>query len=70
MKGVIGCDAGWLNPGEVIGTADGKRMTILREVDAATALEIAARNCLTIQVVPGEHFYEVDIDLQAQVTNN
>lgn len=71
MKGIIGCDADWLKPGEVIGTPDGRRMTILRKVDLAAAVEIAERvGDVNFRPVPDEHFYEIDIDLQAQVTNN
>lgn len=71
MKGIIGCNAAWLQPGEVVATADGRRMTIIRKVDLAAATEIAARVGDThFHPVPDEHFYEVDEDLQAQVTNN
>jgi hypothetical protein len=71
LKGIIGCDADWLKPGEVVGTADGRRMTILRKVDLAAAFGIAARvGDVNFSPGPDEHFYEVEVDLQAQVTNN
>jgi hypothetical protein len=71
MKGIMGCDADWLKPGDDVGAADGRRMTILRKVDLAAAIEIAERvGDTSFAPVPNEHFYEVEIDLQAGVTNN
>lgn len=71
MKGIIGCNAGWLKPGEVVDSTDGRRMTILRKVDLAAAVEIAERiGDWSFTPVPGEHFYEVDVDLLVQATNN
>jgi hypothetical protein len=71
LKGIIGCDADWLQPGEVIGTPDGRRMTVLRKVDLAAAEEIAARVGDTTFVPVGEeHFYEVEIDFAAGLSNN
>lgn len=71
MKGVMGCDADWLKPGQVIETADGYLMTILRKVDLEAATAIAERvGNTSFAPVPNEHFYEVDVDLTTRVNNN
>jgi hypothetical protein len=71
MKGIVGCDAAWLLPGQVVKTGDGRSMTILRKVDLSAALAIAARVGDTgFKPVEGEHFYEVDVDFLKGVTNN
>lgn len=71
MKGIVGCDVDWLQPGEVIGTADGRRMRILRMVDLAAAIKIAQRlGDTSFKPVAGEHFYEVEVDLLAGVSDN
>jgi hypothetical protein len=71
LKGIIGCNADWLQPGDVVGSGNGRRMTILRKVDLQAAVEIAERlGDVNFCAAPDEHFYEIEVDLQAQVTNN
>lgn len=71
MKGIIGCNADWLKPGEVIETAQGHLMTVLRKVDLMAAIELAEQvGDTNFKPFPDEHFYEIDVDFQAQVTNN
>jgi hypothetical protein len=71
MKGIVGCDADWLEPGQVVATPDGRRLTILRKVDLGAALEIAAKvGDASFKPVDGESFYEVDVDFTAGMVNN
>lgn len=71
MKGILGCDADWLKPGERVRAANGQQMTILRKVTLEEALASAERNNLPKpEPVGNEHWYEVDVDLRAGSTNN
>lgn len=71
MKGVVGCDAGWLEPGQRVKTGDGRILTILRKVDLTAAREIAERvGDVNFNPAPDEHFYEVDVDFAAELVNN
>lgn len=66
MKGVMGCNADWLEPGQTIGTENGQVIRILRKVDLDAAIAIAP----SFQPVPGECFYEVEVDLLAGRNEN
>jgi hypothetical protein len=68
VKGFIGTDAGWLEPGETVVNGT-QRITIVRKVTEEEALESAARSDLNVVPVVNEHWYEVDISL-APVTDN
>jgi hypothetical protein len=70
VKGIIGVGAGWLQPGEVVLDEHGQRITIIRKVDLSAAHRIAERVGDTNFVpVPGEHFYEVDVDYRPTSNN-
>lgn len=71
MKGILGCDAPYLQPGQVVFAANGQQMTILRKVTLEDALASAERNGLPRpQPVGDEQWYEVDIDLLAGASGN
>lgn len=71
MKGIVGCNAGALTPGQIVWTEDGRRLTILRKVDLAVARELAEGiGDWNFNPAPGEHFYEVDVDFAAGMGNN
>lgn len=61
MKGILGCDADWLQPGEIINTPDGRHMTVLRKVTLDEALESAERIGMKVEPVGNEQWYEVDV---------
>jgi hypothetical protein len=71
MKGIIGCNAGYLEPGEIIDMDSGASMTVIRKVDLQAAIEAAHKLGDTgFKPVEGEHFYEVEVERFAPVSNN
>jgi hypothetical protein len=71
MKGILGGRSETaLEPGEVIQQAGGAQITVLREITLAEALEAGARTNQNITPVPGERWYEVDVDYLTPATRN
>jgi hypothetical protein len=67
----MGCDAGYLQPGDLVGAANGMRITVIRKVDLQAAVETAERiGDRSFVPVPGEHFYEVEVQRFAAVADN
>ena len=71
MKGIIGVDAGYLRPGDLVQAQNGYRLSIVRKVDLAAARDLAdSLGDTAFQPADGEHFYEVEVVQFADVSEN
>lgn len=63
MKGILGCDADWLEPGEIVATPDGRRLTVLHKITVEEALASAEGMGMKVEAVGNEQWYAVEVEV-------
>lgn len=63
MKGILGCDADWLQPGQIVATPDGRLMTVLHKITVGEALESAENLGVKVEPIGNEQWYAVEVEV-------